>query len=210
MFFFAIRHEHRKEVLEIFEQYDKEKYIVGFETSHRDTLKETDGEHIHFYCLAPDKTYNAFSKRLIERFNLRRKAVKGQERQFGKDRRDVQSLERMKAYTLKDGDFVTNMTQGEIDKLVEISFRRTTRLDFADKVYANLRALSDSFQGDYYYNGEYIMRLKDEVLMTHIREDIRADVSQNILDRYIRMFIMYHSSMNPYERVRFIQNYFLR
>jgi len=54
----------------------------------------------------------------------------------------------------------------------------------------------------------YMSDLKYEVLRTHIKEDIRKDVLKLIMERYIRMFLMYHSDFSEDEKLHMLYQIF--
>ncbi len=70
--------------------------------------------------------YAKFSKRVfIQKFKLRGRATKGCPRQYGKVK-DIQSLDKAAAYSIKDGNIRTNMVQERIDKLAELAYEKKT------------------------------------------------------------------------------------
>lgn len=97
-------------------EYDIGGYIIGIE--------ETPYHHFHFIVEMTENHYHNFSKRVFkDKFNLRGRATKGLPRQYGRVK-EIQNLERLKAYTLKDGNFRTNMTEEQIQKYIDISFKK--------------------------------------------------------------------------------------
>ena len=206
-FFCAVRHERTDEILEILKQYDIGSYIIGKEKAE-DTHQETDGEHLHFYVEMIPRDYNAFAKRcFIKHLGLRGRAGGGKPRQYGKVS-FIENVELMQAYTLKDGDYVTNMTDAEIQRLAEQSFKKNDREKMRKKV---MNACSEAMAHAWKTNSnEPTYRvLRDAVVLAHIREQIKADVSRNIIERYIRMYVLYYSEMSEQEKMDFLTTYFL-
>jgi len=122
-FFATIKHEHFDEIITILQEYNIQGYIVSRETS-KSSHQDTEGQHMHFVVQMTSSDYKRFSDRIfIKRFKLRGRATKGLSRQYGKVN-NIENLERMKAYTLKDGDFKTNLSTDEIDKLINIAFEK--------------------------------------------------------------------------------------
>lgn len=202
-FFSAISHVHYDEVKGILLQYDLGKWIIAKEKTI-DSHQESNGEHIHFWVEMTQKDYEAFAARVfIKRFKLRGRATKGNPRQYGKVK-EIENQERMKAYTVKDGDFETNMSDEEIQKLCDKSFKKVENIDIFEKVMGNLRKV----EFDNIYDG-YKGRLQLEILRTHIREDVRKDLSKLAIDRYIRLFILYHSNLSEEAKLEFFNIFFL-
>ena len=107
----------------ILREYDIGGYIVGLEKSEN-THQETNGEHFHFCVEMTELDYNKYRKRcFIDKFGLRGQAKLGQPRQYGKVKQ-IENIVRMKAYTIKDGNFRTNLTETEIAGLGEIAFKK--------------------------------------------------------------------------------------
>jgi hypothetical protein len=62
---------------------------------------------------------------------LRGRAVKGEPRQYGR-LKHIENLQRLKAYTIKDGNYRTNLSDLEINTLKEISFHKDETLSKKD------------------------------------------------------------------------------
>lgn len=122
-FFCAVRHSEEEYLLETLKEYDLAGYIISKEIT-KNAHVETDGEHFHFCVEMSDKDYHKYAKRVFkDKYKLRGQAKKGKPRQYGKLLK-IESLERLKAYTIKDNNFITNLTEKEIEKLKEISYKR--------------------------------------------------------------------------------------
>lgn len=206
-FFCAVRHERTDEILEILKKYEIGSYIVGKEKTP-DAHKETDGEHLHFYVEMIPRDYNAFVKRcFIKLLGLRGRAGGGKPRQYGKVSM-IENVELMQAYTVKDGDFLTNMTEAEIQVIADKSYKKADREKMKQKVMKSCAAaMADAFQKNSHEPTYKI--LCDAVLLAHIREEIKADVSRAIIERYIRLYVLYYSEMSEREKMDFIKTYFL-
>jgi hypothetical protein len=77
-------------------------------------------EHFHFLVRMSDKKYHAFSKRIFkDKYSLRGRAVKGQPRQYGKIKNEIENLKDALAYTLKDKNYKSNMTKERIEEILE-------------------------------------------------------------------------------------------
>ena len=106
-----IPHADADEIRQDLARYET-KYIMGLEVSSY--------EHIHFLALMTDKEYRAFSmKNFIKERKLRGRAVKGLPRQYGKEK-EIRDIEKYAKYCLKDKNYLTNMTQDEIEEIIKM------------------------------------------------------------------------------------------
>ena len=112
--------------------YDIQGYIIGHEI--------VPFSHYHILFQGTNQIYNAFSKRLIEKYNLRGKAGKDQTRQYGRISK-IKDLEKLKSYTVKDGNIRTNLTEEETKKIIETSFKKANTLSLIDEIGTQLSEL---------------------------------------------------------------------
>lgn len=140
-FFSAIKHEHFSYLENTIKEYDIGGYIIAAETT-KDTHKESDGEHFHFLVEMSDTDYHKFSKRVFkDKFNLAGRAMNGHPRQYGKVSK-IEKLDRMKSYTVKDGNFRTNLKEDEVKEITENSFKKEEKKSSRDEIINDLNQLS--------------------------------------------------------------------
>lgn len=133
-FFGCIRHSEIDNVEEILKEYEIGAYLIGLEIA-LDAHEETNGEHMHFVVQMNDKDYHRFCKRIfIDKYKLRGKALKDKPRQYGRVKR-IQDLERMCAYTLKDNNIRSNMTEKQLDSYRNISFKKKENKEFKEQLW---------------------------------------------------------------------------
>ena len=205
-FFAAIKHEHFDSVYAKFTKYCTGEFIIAKEKAGS-AHSETDGEHFHFCCDMSNKNYFNFAKSCFkDDHKLNGKAHDGIPRQYGKVS-EIKNLEKMQAYTLKDGCYVSNMDVEKIKELYSKSTPKKEKINIYDKCMNNMKTVPPP--GYLRDNWSYISDLKYEVLRTHIKEDVRKDVSKLIMERYIRMFLMYHSDFSEEEKIRLMMQIFL-
>ena len=106
-------------------EYDIGAYFIGFE--------EEPYHHYHILFEGNDKIYNNFSKRIVEKYKLRGKAQVGACRQYGK-LKNIKDIERLKAYTVKDGCVRTNVSQKILDEYIEVSFKKESLTNTIDRI----------------------------------------------------------------------------
>lgn len=113
-------------------------YIIAMETSTT-SHQDFSGQHFHFFCDMSPKDYHLFAQRVFNRkFHLRGQAKPGLARQYGKVR-DIQDLNAMAAYTLKDQNFRTNMEPCIIQNLLALSFKKGQHRSFRDDLFKFLK-----------------------------------------------------------------------
>lgn len=101
--------------------YQIGQYIIAAETKPYD--------HFHFIVYMNDDTYRNFAKSVFkDKFKLRGQAKNGLSRQYGKTK-DIKDPTKMMAYTVKDGNFRTDMSEQQIEALVKISFEKKESKD---------------------------------------------------------------------------------
>lgn len=120
--------------------YDIGGYIIGHESEPY--------SHYHIMFQGSDSIYNTFSKRLVEKYNLRGKAGKDACRQYGRLSK-IKDLEKMKSYTLKDGNVRSNLESCELTKLIEQSFKKQTHQNLVDKIVEYINDLPNIHQDTY-------------------------------------------------------------
>lgn len=136
-FFAAIKHSNEEYLIETLREYSIGTYIVGKETTHS-SHKETNGEHFHFLVQMTDEDYHKYAKRVFkDKFKLTGRATKGCPRQYGKVKQ-IENLERMKAYTVKSKNVISNMEQEELEHIIEESFEREDKLKLKDELFNSL------------------------------------------------------------------------
>ncbi len=132
-FFFAVRHTEFDYLMQTMLEYNVGLYIVAKETAQGDAHAETAGEHFHFVVQMSDADYHKFSKRIKEKYSLNGKAKDGKARQYGKVPK-IKNLERMMVYTVKDKNVRSNMSEEELDRLKELSFKKEEKKKLEDEI----------------------------------------------------------------------------
>jgi len=132
MFMAHINHEHIDYVETTLNNYGIGNYIIAME--------ETTYQHMHFIVQMTDDDYHKFSKRVFkDKFKLRGRAIKGEPRQYGKIH-NIEDIEKAKAYTCKDGNLRTNMTDEEIQKYIDSSFKKEDKKQFLEECAQELES----------------------------------------------------------------------
>lgn len=124
--FFSVNHTEFDTIEKIFHEYDHGLYIIAAENT------EKEKEHFHFLFEGSEQIYNNFSKRIVEKYNLRRKG-RGGLIKYGKVK-NIRNLERMMTYTLKDNTFRSNMDNKMIQSYFEKSFKKELKKELIDNI----------------------------------------------------------------------------
>ncbi len=160
--YFAIKHEHKQDILNIWKEYLGEigKYLVSEEVAENKHI-ETNGEHYHFVAEISNKSYHKISKRIRDKYNLTGKAKNGVGRQYGKVT-DIKNVDRMIAYCMKDGYISTNLTEDELKKYENISFKPNNKqkeknITFTQKITNKLIEGKPQYEWDLDQDGEILL-----------------------------------------------------
>lgn len=122
-FFAVIPHTDFSYVEQTLKEYEIGEYIIAAETA-QSSHNEKGGEHFHFLVQMQSKDYHNFSKRVFkDKYKLRGKATSDLPRQYGKVK-EIRDFDRMAAYTIKDGNIRTNMSEEALQKFQQITFKK--------------------------------------------------------------------------------------
>lgn len=141
-FMAVIPHSYADYLEQTLQEYDSvTQYIIGLETSTK-THQDNSGQHFHFFTDMSSKHYHTFSDRVFKKkFHLRGQARKGLPRQYGKIK-DIHDLDKMAAYTVKDGNIRTNMNENTIQHYIDNSFKKEEESTLREKIYEYFDALT--------------------------------------------------------------------
>lgn len=160
------------------EESNLQRYIISHEVSDKGT------SHFHFLCQTQEsdtKFYDNFRKRnFIDKYKLRGQPKKDLPRQYGKVR-DINELDKMASYTVKDEDFrVMNISQEEIDDMIDNAFNKT------DKVKL-LKDKMIEFVEHKLIKGGFVKHAEHEEIMLYIIQfcfESKIEVRRSLLDSY--------------------------
>lgn len=210
-FFGAIKHEHFEKVRDILvKNYDIGNWIIAKETS-KNAHDNTNGEHLHFMVEISDKDYHRFAKRVfIDMFKLKGRARGGIGRQYGKVK-SIENIEKMKSYTVKDGDYESNLSEKDLADLYEKSYKKQDDIDEQEKLFEYLGTIplrtidktetemvghESGYYVPAYTNNMYINyhRLCKGVIEYYIvNSKSRKGLTKCTIESHVRKFIMYYN-----------------
>ena len=110
------------------DQFDiLEDIIKSYKTQYLIALETNPYHHYHFMVEFTDEEYHKFSKHVFkDKYKLRGRAIAGKPRQYGVVKH-IKDIEQATAYTLKDGNYRTNMDHEVIQKCLEKSYEKTDK-----------------------------------------------------------------------------------
>lgn len=124
-------------------EYDIGHYAIAFEEL------DSKGEpkpHFHVLFQGTSSIYNAFSKRLVEKYNLRRLGHGGKNK-YGRVR-NIRDLEKMLAYTIKDNTFRTTFTGTFLEQAIKTRFKKETTKSIVQEFIGYFRQKLSHHQED--------------------------------------------------------------
>lgn len=198
-FFGCIKHEFYDEVKEVLLSYPHEGYIISREIT-MDAHHETAGQHMHFIIQMSKHDYHKFSKRIFkDRFGLRGRAQTDAPRQYGRVKH-IDNIARMKAYTLKDGHFETNLSDEEIIALQQLAHSKQSQCNFYNSLMEYLQV---NYKDDPYKDNGLVTN----ILNFYIIHGEGRDPSRPAIERYSRLFITYFSSLSNEQKIDYLKLY---
>lgn len=185
------------DVKDILIEYDIGTYLIG--------LEESPYEHMHFLVQMREEDYHKFSKRVFkDKYKLRGRAQKGQPRQYGKVKK-IEDLEKMKAYTVKGQNVLTNMSQKDLDSYIEKSFVKAENISMMQEVVDALITLFDgnnvTTEKNLYFQQVMDGIMPNRVVKTKIIELMRQvgynSITKAKIDGIFHMFIATRPEITP-------------
>lgn len=202
-FFAAIKHEHKDEVFDLMDEYKIGGYIIGYETTPN-AHQETEGQHMHFVVQISNHDYHNFSERLKRKYNLRAKALKDKPRQYGALTK-IEKLEKLKAYTLKDGVYKSNLSEKELKELSGMAYRKETIHTQWEKLVEHLHGVPwpNGYDTQAFINAgrstfdEYARALRRAVIEFHVVNKTQKSLTKSSVESAQRKYVMYHAKGLP-------------
>lgn len=147
-------------------EYDIGLYIIGTE--------QKPYIHYHVVFQGTDKIYNKWCKKIREKYSLRGRAQNGKPRQYGKVK-TIENLEKMKAYTVKEKNVISNMDDEQIQHYINLSEVHDNKYKEHEKLVEAFDTLwkdkNYKYQWDPYF--EHLDYLKKWLINYMIKEDIQ-------------------------------------
>lgn len=192
-FMCAAYHTNYNYLEETLKEYPIGKYLIAAEVTN-DSHKETLGQHFHFLVQMTETDYHKYAKRCFkDKLGLRGQARDGKPRQYGKVKK-IEDIERMAAYTIKQGNIRTNMTEAQLDAYKKITFTTKEEIAYEDELYEYL--MNNAIYGDTSpYCGNKMTSYNSIALyvVKFVRNHKRkVYFNRNKLDKYVRYYQTYY------------------
>lgn len=140
--------EHFNYLESTLQEYNIGQYLIGYEASPYD--------HYHFLVQMSSDDYHLFAERVFrKKFKLRGRASNNQPRQYGKLKK-IEDFQKLASYTIKDGDFKSNMPESDVQKYFEQSFKKQEKKKIYQELFENIE---NSYEPQYI--AEYNPQLKE-------------------------------------------------
>lgn len=155
-------------------EYDIGNYAIAYE--NKDSKGE-DKPHFHILFTGTKQIYNNFSKRLIEKYNLRRSGHGGKNK-YGKCK-EIRDLEKMLAYTIKDDCFRTDFTGTFLEQAIKTRFKKTSIKTLAQECLEHVNNIDEYQSLPYSYDGTIdIIKIKKEIISFLLLKDMTPSKSK--------------------------------
>lgn len=154
------------------ENYLKTRDVIEYVISYEKDPKS----HFHLLFSGPKNLYTNLSKHFCDKYNLRRKG-KGGTIKYGKVKK-IKDLNKMLSYTIKDGNFRSNMEADRIKEAVNNSFKKEQKFtDIKDDIVKYL---------DIKEPYPWIMNIKES------KDEWNKDIDWKFRENRYKMIIKYH------------------
>lgn len=161
------------------DEYNPQRYIIAFENQPY--------EHYHFLIQIddPEKFYTRYRKKVfIDKYSLRGQAKKDLPRQYGKVK-DIENLDKMASYTVKDENFrAYNIEQEEIDNIIDNAFNKSDKIKL-------LKDKMIEYVEEKLIKGGFSKYVEHQEIATHIIRfcfDNKIEIRRSLIDNYYYYF----------------------
>lgn len=183
-------------------EYDIGNYAIAYEDKDS---KGEDKPHFHILFTGTKQIYNTFSKRLVEKYNLRRSGHGGKNK-YGKCK-EIRDLEKMLAYTIKDDCFRTDFTGTFLEQAIKTRFKKTSVKTLAQECLEHINNVEEEYDLPFYQDGSInVRRIKEEIISFLLLKDMTPSKSK--LNYYL-FEVIRMSKVSFDQKKEFFQNQLL-
>lgn len=195
-FMCACHHVNYDYLEETLKEYPIGLYLMASEVT-KESHTETNGEHFHFLVQMSDTDYHKYSKRVFkDKLKLRGQAKDGKPRQYGRVKK-IEDLTRMAAYTIKQGNIRTNMTEAQLSGYKAVTFVAKEQLSYDEELYnylyENAKQVIDT--GNDKHIGMRLTKFNDiAIYVIKFVRNHKQHITFNRakLDKYVRYYQTYY------------------
>lgn len=192
------------------QEYNIGQYLIGYEASPY--------EHFHFLVQMTSADYHKYSERVFRK----KLKLKGRwytignqnfPRQYGKVTK-IEDLEKMKSYTIKDGNFRSNMPKQDVDKYFENSYKKEEKLKVYDLIKIHMDATITELQ-PYRFNdnqpyeteADYIkkqLKYLKLLIINYLRINTDINMCRSNINSYTHYFLKHTTVLEDKEKDIFL------
>lgn len=163
-------------VLELLQQYTIGKYVIAVE--------ESPYRHFHVCIEMSPNDYNAFvQKTLRKQFGLRGRAANGLPRQYGRVI-GIKKPHKMITYTLKQGCYLSNIPESELEPYKKASYTKDTQQDRDKEIREKLRDYLENVHYKDHFKYVPDEHLQKAILRFLLKDKIRIR-TRSMIDGYL-------------------------
>jgi len=158
------------------QEYDIGGYIIGHETDPYPHF------HIAFEELSENQYIN-LNKKIVNNFKLRADSKKGKRKQYGKINQ-IKDIEKLKSYTVKDGNYRSNLSSSQMAEIIERSFKKTKKKEWLDTCLEYIEEYPKLFRETHVEKSNFVEyldideRLGKQLILFHLEKEVRFTYNQ--------------------------------
>lgn len=182
------------------QEYNVGQYLIGHES--------TPYEHYHFLVQMSSDDYHLFAERVFrKKYKLRGRATKDNPRQYGKLKK-IEDLEKLKSYTIKDGNYRSNMPEQDVKKYFENSFKKIEKKKIYQEIFETIELEKPieiiRFMDDYARptgnNMKQIIKKIILLIINYLRINTDINMCRSNVLSYTQFFFKNTSHYSPSEK----------
>lgn len=167
------------------------RYLIAMEIA-TDSHAQTKGHHLHVAADMDDKGWDAFRKTvLVKKYQLKGQARGGNARQYGLVH-NVRDEFRMLSYTVKDGNFRSNMELDYLKEYIEASFPKKKSIDHVKALMQSIATALPHKLNDFNQLQVDIQKVEVQVLEYYIDHELMKSINKAQLKSLTIRYLMYY------------------
>jgi hypothetical protein len=151
-------------------------YIIGHE--------KTPYSHFHIaFEELSDREYTNFNKKIVTQYKLRADSKNGKRKQYGKISQ-VKDIDKLKSYTLKDGNYRSNLSSSQLAEVIERSFKKSKKKEWMETCLEHIEEYPKLFKSRIqewsdkikYFNIDD--QLANQLILFHLEKEVQFTRNQ--------------------------------
>jgi hypothetical protein len=149
-------------------------------------------EHFHFLAKITPRQYHNFAcKNFVKKYKLKGRATKSNPRQYGKVK-EIKDISKMMTYTMKDKNYVTNMSTEEIETIIKMKIDdvENTKNEMNGEIKDKMIKYVNEKINNYITNKKYIdSRKVIRMAIIDFMIERKATIIRTTIERYYFYYI---------------------